>query len=199
MNAGIKDLWGDIIDLHQEHFMTIDATNVSLLAGSDTVSGIPSDVFRVLLMEPRTLSSSGEDLAFRPKDYNHPDFIAARQIGTLGGNTGVVFYQISAAGAPVGSPIINVAPRVSTTVLLRFVYIPTLPLVTVSGYNPIPGESDKALEAWTTAFARSKDREDRMPDPAWLAVYATEKAHILTRLTPRQEQEEEVAEGFLGY
>ena len=52
--------------------------------------------------------------------------------------------------------------------------------------------------AWTVAFARAKEREDRSPDPAWLAIYATEKQNILTRLTPRQTQEPEIVGDMFG-
>ncbi len=43
--------------------------------------------------------------------------------------------------------------------------------------------------AWTVAFARAKERDDRSPDPNWLAVYATEKSHLLESLGLRQYQE----------
>jgi hypothetical protein len=46
------------------------------------------------------------------------------------------------------------------------------------------------------AWARAKEREDRSPDPAWFATYSTDKQSLLTALTPRQEQEEEVVEGL---
>jgi hypothetical protein len=76
--------------------------------------------------------------------------------------------------------------------------IPIQADVTSSGNNPIPGESDQALIAYIVAFARAKEREDRSPDPNWIAVYANEKQSILTRLTPRQSQEPDVVEALWG-
>ncbi len=40
------------------------------------------------------------------------------------------------------------------------------------------------------------DTVNRVPDPGWLAVYATEKQGLLVALTPRQEQEEETVVGM---
>jgi hypothetical protein len=89
---------------------------------------------------------------------------------------------------------------VNTAISLRFVYVPILAAVAAAGSNPIPGESDNALIAWCIAYARAKEREDRSPDPNWLAVYSTEKTNLLVRLTPRQTQEPEVVEDFFeGY
>lgn len=198
----IRDLWGAIVDLHQEHFFTVDATNVSLAADTATLTGVPSDVFRVLLIEPRdvTQSASGRNTTFVPRDYNSKEFIQARSIPAQAPANGpVIYYAISQAGAPVGSPTIHIAPNLSSALNLRLVYIPTLvdgASWLASSTNPIPGESDNAIFAWTVAYARAKERDDRSPDPNWLAVYGTEKQNILTRLTPRQEQEPEYAEGM---
>jgi hypothetical protein len=52
INLGIKDLWGAIIDLNQEHFLTVDITNVSLAADGTSLTGVPTDTFRVHLIEP---------------------------------------------------------------------------------------------------------------------------------------------------
>ena len=109
---------------------------------------------------------------------------------------GVIFYDVSGAGTPVGTPTILVAPPLSSALNLRFVYNPSLAAMTTSSTNPIPGESDKALVAYTVAFARSKERDDRSPDPNWIAVYSTEKQSILARITPRQEQEAEYVDGM---
>lgn len=202
-NKGIKDLWGALIDLHQEHFQTMDTTNISLSADSDTLSGVPTDVFRVLMIEPADLSSAGayRGLEFVPRDYNHTDFVAARQMGSVSLNYNVLYYTISQAGAPVGAPTIRIAPKLSAAIPaggIRLVYIPVIADVLSSGSNPIPGESDLALIAWIIAYARSKQREDQAPDPGWLAVYATEKQNIITRSTPRQEQEPEYVEPMFG-
>lgn len=199
---GMRDLWGAVVDLHQEHFFTVDATNVSLAADTATLTGVPSDVFRVMLIEPRDVSQSASDrnVTFIPRDYHSKEFIQARTVSAQSpGNGPVIYYAITQAGGPVGAPTIYVAPQLSSALNLRFVYIPTLVAGSswlASSNNPIPGESDNALFAWTIAYARAKEREDRSPDPNWLAVYGTEKQNVLTRLTPRQEQEPEYAEGM---
>ena len=71
-------------------------------------------------------------------------------------------------------------------------------MLEVSDINPVPGGSDNALKAWTIAYANAKEGPQgaRIPDAGWLAVYATEKQTILTRLTPRQEQEPDVVDGL---
>jgi hypothetical protein len=60
--SGIKNLWKQIIDLNEGHFLTIDETNVSLAASSNNVlTGVPTDVFRVELIEllDQTSTNSG--------------------------------------------------------------------------------------------------------------------------------------------
>ena len=201
MNKGIKDLWGAIIDLHQEHFLTIDVTNVSMAADTKTLTGIPSDVFRIHSIEPRdtTSTASGAAVIFMPRDDNSFEMIGARGQTAQDPTTGLkIYYFMSQAGAPVGTPTVHVAPQISSALNLRFAYVPVLAAVVAAGNNPIPGESDNALISWTVAFARAKERDDRSPDPNWLAIYATEKAAILTRLTPRQTQEPDVVEDYFG-
>ncbi len=201
-NKGIKDLWGAILDLYQEHYLTIDTTNVSIAADTETLTGVPTDVFRVFLIEPKTTAITGtyRNIEFAPKDYNSADFRQARAMGSVDPNqTQVIYYALSGAGAPVGAPTVLIAPTLSSAIAagqIRFAYNPTIPLKVTGDANPIPGESDQALVAWTVAYARAKEREDRSPDPNWLAVYATEKQNILTRLTPRQTQEPDVVEDF---
>lgn len=203
-NKGIKDLWGALIDLHQEHYQTMDTSNVSLAADSDVLAGVPTDVFRVLLIEPADVSSSGayRGLQFVPRDYNSEDFKMARAQGSVTGQqSDIVYYTISQAGAPVGAPTIRIAPKFSSAIAagsLRLVYIPIIADKVSSDANPIPSESDQALIAWIIAFAKAKGREDGAPDPGWIAVYATEKQAILTRSTPRQEQEPDVVESMFG-
>lgn len=198
INKGIKDLWGAIIDLNQEHFITVDESNVTLEASTSSLTGVPSDVFRVHLIEPRDTTPTGSfrNVEFVPRDYNHPLFRNARAQGVLDASTGInIYFTVSQAGAPVGAPTILVAPQVDSQLPLRFVYVPVLAAVASSGNNPIPGESDQALIAWCVAYARAKEREDRSPDPNWLAVYATEKQNILVRCAPRQTQEPEIVDG----
>lgn len=196
---GVYDLWGAIIDLHQEHFLTIDTTSVSMAANTTTLTGVPTNTFRVHIIEPKdtTSASDGRQVVFLPRDYNSPEFIYARSISAQDPSGAlVIYYTLINAGHPVAAPSVVVGPQVSSALSLRFVYVPGVGTLTAASDNPIPGESDQALIAWTTAFARAKEREDRSPDPEWLAIYATEKQNILTRLTPRQTQEPDVVRGF---
>jgi hypothetical protein len=200
---GAKDMWAAILDVFGDHYFTNDITNVSLAASTGTLTGVPADTFRVQLIEPRDTTSAGayRDVEFVAKKYNHPDFVAARSLGTVSpGTAGTIFYDVSGAGSPVGTPTVLVAPMISAALTLRFVYNPILGTLTSASNNPIPGEADKALVAYAIAFARAKERDDRSPDPNWIAVYATEKQSILTRITPRQEQtDEEVMGMFEGW
>jgi hypothetical protein len=196
---GAKDLWRAIVDLHQGHFTTNDATNVSLTASSSTLTGVPADTFRVLMLEPRDLTSNSSTRAlyFKPKQYHSQSFQAARaQIATDPSAGTTIYYDILNAGSPVGAPSIVVAPQLSGATNLRLVYVHTLPTLLETDNNPIPGESDNAMVSWGVAWARAKEREDRSPDPAWFATYSTDKQSLLTALTPRQEQEEEIVEGL---
>lgn len=199
---GCKDLWRAITDLHQGHFTTIDATNVTLASNASALTGVPADVFRVLSIEPRDLtdSSASRGIEFLPRAYKSRSFQYARSLGAMSPTTGgVVLYDILNAGSPVAAPTISVAPPLSTAMNLRLVYINTLSsALSESSTNPIPGESDNALISWTVAWARAKEREDRSPDPSWIATYSTDKQSLLTALTPRQEQEEEVVEDLFG-
>ena len=200
---GTTDLWAKYIDQHEEHFLTNDATNVSIAASTSTLSGVPTDTFRIYLIEPRDITSTGSarDVTFVPRDYNHAEFINARAWGDQTPEGGItVFYALSGAGAPNGAPVVTIAPTLSAAVNLRFVYIPTLGVQTYTetSTNPIPGESDHAIIAWIVAYARAKEREDRSPDPAWLAVYATEAQSLMMRATPRQEQEPVVVDGLFA-
>ena len=191
--AGVRDLWRSVVDLKGEHFFTRDNTNVSLAADTATITGLPSDIHKVVLIEPRDTTSSGsnEGLAFKPMNYQDPLFQMARAESAVDPNNNVIYYAITQAGGPVGALTIYVAPQVNTAVNLSFVYIPTLATMTSASNNPIPGESDNAIVNWTVAYARAKEREDRSPDPNWLAAYSTEKQNLLQGLGLRQLQEPE--------
>lgn len=202
---GTTDLWAAILDLHQEHFFTIDESSCSIAADTATITGVPSDMFRVGRIEPVNMTSSGSlrNLRFEPRDYNHPDFIAARGEDNVDPSSGdaVIFYCITGAGTPTGAPTIRIAPKMSSAISaggIRLAYVPNLSvssfLTTTS--NPIPGESDNALIAWIVAFARAKESETHSPDPGWLAIYSTEKQTLTVRLTPRQTQEPDYVEGM---
>lgn len=194
--AGVKDLWRSIVDLKGEHFFTRDITNVTLAADTATLSGVPTDIHKILLIEPLDVSenSTNANLIFVPSDYNHRDFQGARSRADIDPKNDVIYYAITQAGGPVGALTIYVAPEVTSTVSLKFIYVPVLPALTSASNNPIPGEADNAVVAWTVAYARAKEREDRSPDPGWLAVYSTEKQLLLQSLGLRQYQENTFAE-----
>lgn len=211
MRLGALDLWGAILDLHQDHYFKIvgkssDSDGPVLRANAIEVSNIPDDCFRILLIEPRDTSSTGtgHQVMFVPRKYNHPDFIIARTLDAQDPSSlpaRQIYYQITGQGSPVEAPHILTAPLLNGDLPIRLAYNPTIwPDSEHPENNPVPGESDNALKAWTIAYARAKETEERTPDAGWLAVYATEKQLILTRLTPREEQEPEVVEDlFQGY
>ena len=195
--TGAADLWGAVIDLNQEHYFTVDESNVSQAADAATLTGIPTDCFRVLLIEPRDTTSDGSTPSVRywPRKYNSDEARNARQLTAQDPTSGLdIFYSVSDEGMPIAAPTVYVQPKVSSAVLLRFVYVPGagISALTTASNNPVPGESDNALKAWIGAYARAKIREDKSPDPNLLAIYATEKQNILTRMTPRQTQEPDV-------
>ena len=200
MNNGIKDLWRPIVDLKEEYFLTIDTTNVTMAANTATLTGVPADVHKVYLIEALDTSSdsAAAGLTFLPQDYNHGNVQAARAQDAVDPKNSVVYYSVTGAGAPTGtsSTVIYVAPQIKTTTSLRFVYVPVIAAKTTSDNNPIPGEADNALIAWTVAWARAKERESRSPDPEWIAVYGTEKQNILQSLGVRQLQEPKIVDAM---
>ena len=197
-NKGVKDLWKSIIDLFHDHFVTLDSTNMSIAASASVVTGVPADVFRILMIQPRTLgdSSSNQGLIFKPRTLTHPDFVQANAMRPVNPRETVVYYALINAGAPVAAPAIRIAPQLSSAVLLEVQYVPVLADVVSAGNNPIPGESDQGLIYYIAAFARCKSREDRSPDPEYISIYATEKRNTLVALTPRSDQEPDVVQGF---
>ena len=48
-----KDMWAAILDTYGDHYLTVDVTNVSLAASATSLTGVPTDTFRVHLIEPR--------------------------------------------------------------------------------------------------------------------------------------------------
>jgi hypothetical protein len=195
LNFGIKDLWRAISDNQQDYFFTT-ATGITMAASTSTLSGLPTDVAKVLGIEPVTMESYPA-LKFFPRKYNAPDMQAQRALPAQDPtSTGPIFYAVTGAGAPIGAPTIYVAPIVSSAVPLRLMYTPTTPTIVAANANPVPGESDDALVAWIVAHALGREREDRKPDPDWLSKYANEKKNILTFLAPRQEDEPDYAEAI---
>ena len=197
---GCHDLWGAILDIHGEHFLTINVTTVVMNANATQLDGVPNDCFRVYQIEPRDTTQMGTSrgFLFLPRKYNSPDFTNARTRTALDiGRVDSIFYSVSNVGTPIAAPTILIAPQVTATVPLRLAYNPAITVEGLAGgMNPIPGESDLALIAWIIAFARAKEREDRLPDPGWLSTYQQEREAMLVRMTPRQEQEPDTAEGM---
>jgi hypothetical protein len=191
ITAGVKDLWRDIVDLKQEHFLTINTDDVSFPAGSDRLVGVPDDVHKVYLIEAKFLQTNSPNvgLQFRPKDYNHNDTQLARSRGAIDAANDTIYYSITSSGSPSGSTIIYCAPEVNRTIPIRFCYAPTIGVLGPDDNVPIPGEADNALVAWCVSYARAKETDDHTPDETWLAIYATEKAHLLESLGLRQYQE----------
>jgi hypothetical protein len=196
LNRGVKELWRAINDNYQNYFLTVDKTNVSIVVGTDLLSGVPADCSIIRKIGPRD-PATYPYLKFEARPFDHKDFVAAETQAALDPSQArLVYFYISQAGAPVAAPEIHIAPQMTAAVNLTLGYVPTLATLTASDNNPIPGESDQALINWGVAWARAKEREDRTPDPGWLTLYATEKTNILASLTPRQTQDEEVAEAL---
>lgn len=189
--AGIKDLWRDIVDLKQEHYLTINVQDVFYDSNSDRLRGVPGDVHKVFEVEPLHAGENDPNngLIFTPLDYNHKSFQFSRALAAMSPSNATVYYAITGQGAPVGPPLIYCAPMVTASVAIRFCYVPTLPTMDTNYIVPVPGESTNALVAWTVAFARAKETDARIPDASWLAIYATEKQHLLQSLGLRQYQE----------
>ena len=189
--AGIRDLGRDITDLKQEHYLVIDETNVFLDSGSSQLSGVPADVHKVVMITPRDVSETCPNvgLAFTPTDFTSVVFHTAKARADIEPSNDIIYYAITGQGSPVAAPVIRVAPQVTTLVNVSFAYVPTLGELTSGSTVPIPGEADNALVAWTVAYARAKESEDRSPDANWLSIYATEKQHLLQSIGLRQYQE----------
>ncbi len=204
MNRGKNDLWRAILDLHQDHYFQINEADVVLRANKTEISGIPSDCFRIQLIEPlnTTTTGVGRFVMFIPRKFKDPEFVAARAQGvqSVGNGTCIVYYQIVGEGAPNAAPTIVIAPPLDADLRVRLVFNPALPAIDETSVNPVPGESDHALVCWTIAYARAKETDTRTPDAGWLMNYATEKANILLSLTPREEQENDVIDDvFQGF
>lgn len=198
LKEGCKDLWKEIVDLYEHHFFTLDESNVSIAAGAKVLTGVPTDLYRLVSIEPRVLgdTSPNPGLVFVPRPWNHPDFVRARAQSPVQPNNRQICFTPTNAGPPIGAPTIRIAPALTDAVLLTLGYNYSLPALDVNSSNPIPGESDNALKAWLTAYAKAKDRDDSAPDPEWLAIYGTEKVNLKMKLAMRQVVEPEIAEAF---
>lgn len=197
-NDAVKDLWRAVSDVHQDYFWTVTSdsvTPVTMAANTLALANVPTGVAKVLGIEPVDQASYPR-MNFFPRRFTHPDMIAARNIPAAdAGSIGPFYYSITGAGAPVAAPTIYAAPRINAAVYLRLTYVPVCSTLAAGDANPIPGESDTAIKNYVIAHALAKERPDRKPDPDWLALYATEKTNIVVFVTPRQEDEPDVAEG----
>lgn len=198
LNNGAKILWRAIVDLYEHHFNTLDDEHFFIQPETGIVWGVPEDVARIVMIEPRVLgaNSSTRGLIFEPADWTSDKFIMARARGPVSPSNVTIYYTLMDPGAPVGPPIIRIAPRLSTGVLLSVTYVHTLPPFDEDDRNPIPGESDQALINYAVAQCRAKEREDSMPDPGWMALFATERTDILERIAIRQIQQPDVVMGM---
>ena len=199
INRGIRDLWRATgVRSYHKYAFTI-ATNVTMAANATQLSTVPADVGAVIGIEPATLTDRTGP-RFRAAPYNGAKFQLARSEAAQDpSQVGTVYYDVTEAGAPIAAPVILVAPKLSSALTLRLSYVPTITELTSAGTNPIPGESDQALICWCVAWARAREREDRSPDPNWLALYATEKQDIVSTLDPRgqdEDDERDTAEGM---
>jgi len=198
--AGCKDLWRALVDLHQDHFVSVN-TAVILPAIADALVRVPSDLFRILFLHPLDSSdSSTRAIRFRRASLTSLDFTSAMTRAAIDplGTGGLVYYALVNAGSPVMTPAIHVAPRVNSDVACRLVYVPTLPgTLNADSMNPIPGESDHALMAWTAAYALGKQNPDGTfaPDTTWLQVYSTEKESIKIVTEPRDASSPSIIRG----
>lgn len=191
IGQGVKDLWRDIANLKQEHFLKVNDRDVVLKAGERQFTGVPRDVHKIYMVEARdlTLNGSNVGVAFEFKDWNHPNFKQARSMDSVDPSNCVIYVSPMGAGGPDGETIVRVAPTVTADLNITFAYVPTLSELKGDDQVPIPGEASNALVAWTMAYARAKETEDRSPDPNWLSVYSTEKQHLLESLGLRQYQD----------
>lgn len=198
MNDAIKDLWRATVDLGEEYYLTIDATNVTLSANTSTLSGVPTGVYKIVKIHPRDMASSSSNLGllFKRADYHDDVFQSALGEDDVDPSQTVIYYYAEGAGAPVGAPTIRVAPQVTTAVNLTLAYVPTQADLAAAGTNPIPGESDAAIMHYTVAMALARVRPDSQPDPVHLDLYGTFKQSLITSMTPRDISEPEVVEAF---
>lgn len=193
-NAGIKDLWRSINMTKQDYWLKVDENSMTLVADTMTVQGVPSDFTTLKGIEP---SDPDCNLKFEYRDFNHDDFILARASDSLDtDDTDTIFVAVVNRGSPISAPTIYIAPTVSDTLALRVSYIPSQPDVALVDDNPIPGESDKAIECWIIAYAMAKISESKAPNAEWLALYATEKSNIVEFLIPRHKMQPLSVEPF---
>ena len=96
------------------------------------MSSVPSDVYKIYLIEPADTTSGGtyRNLIFVPRDYNSKEFNYARTLSAQDPTQRqVIYYALTGQGAPIAAPTVRIGPTVSSAIAagsLRFVYYPTL-------------------------------------------------------------------------
>src|SRR5258708_4088203 len=126
---GIKDLWRSIVDLKQEHFLTISTDTVTYPANGTELAGLPLDIHKIYMIEPQDPreTSANVGLRFTPLEYNHPFFQQARTMDAVAPASTNVYYSVSGQGGPNAATRILCAPKVTQTVKVAFSYVPVLP------------------------------------------------------------------------
>lgn len=200
LNRGIKDLRRHINQTHQNYVFQIDAT-VSAAANATELSNVPSDMGKVLLLEPADLNE--HPLNVVRKRWQDSDFQSARHLEAQDpAQTRDLYYTVTGIGAPGGTaPTIRIAPALTAAVTFKLAYEPVPANLTTSDNVPLPGDCDQALIEWVCAYAIARERGDSEPDAKRMALYNGEVVKILVAVTPRDESEPEVAEGMFegGY
>lgn len=197
LNAGIKHLWRRIGPLYEDHFFTRDVTNVSLAASASSLTGVPADVAYVIGIFPRTRASAPNLRFIDAQRYNNPKMEAARGQATMDpASGGDLYYAVTGAGGPVAAPTIYVAPVLTSTLPLEFVYVPNLAAVTGASSNPVPGESDQALVSWVVAHALARSSDTQAPDPSWLTLYGKYVEELCAALDQRTQDDDVFVEAM---
>lgn len=200
LNRGIKDVRRHINQTHQNYVFQID-TAVSAAAGDTELANVPTDLGKVLLLEPADLNDTPLNVVHRR--WQHSDFQSARHIEAQDpSHARDLFYTVTGIGAPGGTaPVIRIAPALTRAVTFHLAYEPVPANLTLTDNVPIPGDADQALIEWVCAYALGRERGDSTPDAKRLQNYNGEVAKILVAIAPRDESEPEVVEGMFegGY
>src|SRR3990167_5630401 len=94
---GIKDLWRDLVNLKQEYYLTINETDVFLAANASTLSGVPNDVHKVYLIDPR--------------EYNSTAFAIARSQSAVDPQKTEFLFAVIGQGSQAGLTEVRIAPK----------------------------------------------------------------------------------------
>jgi hypothetical protein len=196
-NRGIRDMHRQLGANHQDYFHAINVEVVHPANGTQ-LTGVPTNVTVINGIEPADLTAAGRHVVYVRRDYNGDDFQAARSRSAVDpSNAGVILYAPTQAGGPVAAPVIHVAPMISAAITLRLTYRPTVGAELVAtDPNPIPGESDNALQHWIVAYAKGRQTDKQRPDASELEMYQAEVSKILASITPRDVSAPEVVEAM---